>query len=120
MFLPSGNVNSRPDFVISPANQEAGYKSIAIFCDGLAFHACPDKPEGRIYDDIEKRKALIESGRYLVWSVTWKDVEDFQSRSKGRKFGGLFQTINNNQLGQLYQAFGSPLSRDCGRYGNFA
>jgi len=68
-----------PDFLIVPMTQVADPRPIAVFCDGLAFHVCPKDDVSRLGDDVQKRRAVIESGRYLVWSVTWKDVEDFES-----------------------------------------
>ena len=32
--------SSRPDFLIRPANADPAIRSVAVFCDGLAFHAC--------------------------------------------------------------------------------
>ena len=68
----------RPDFLIRPANSDPSVRPIAIFCDGLAYHALPGKDQGRIADDIEKRKGILHSARFGVWSITWKDVEDFE------------------------------------------
>ena len=34
------------------------------------------------WDDIKKREAILRSGRYRVWSVTWKDVSDFAGQTR--------------------------------------
>jgi len=47
-----------------------------VFCDGLRYHVCPDKDESRLADDIGKRRALLESGQFRVWSITWKDLDE--------------------------------------------
>ncbi len=66
----------RPDFVLRPiAGKTDGLRPIAVFCDGLLYHACPDKAEGRVWDDFNKRQAILDSGRFRVWSVTWKDID---------------------------------------------
>ena len=61
-------VASRPDFVIRPARESAGERSIAIFMDGFEYH------RDRTGEDSAKRLALVRAG-YLVWSLTWHDLE---------------------------------------------
>ena len=58
----------------------------------------PDKLTSRVGDDVEKRRAILESGRYLVWSVTWQDVEEFESDSPWTG-SGLLNT-GHSQPGQ--------------------
>ncbi|MCY4014381.1 MAG: DEAD/DEAH box helicase [Gammaproteobacteria bacterium] len=62
------SVASRPDFVIRPARESAVQPPIAIFMDGFEFH------RERTDDDSVKRMALVRAG-YLVWSLTWHDLE---------------------------------------------
>lgn len=69
------HVPCRPDFVAS-CTSHSGVLPIALFCDGLAYHACPDKPESRLGDDVRKRQAILDSGRFRIWSVTWKDLDE--------------------------------------------
>ena len=71
------SLHCRPDFLIRPDGYDDSAIPVAVFCDGLAYHVQPDKSTARLADDIRKREALIESGRYRVWSVTWKDVGRF-------------------------------------------
>ena len=61
-------VASRPDFVIRPARESADQPPVAIFMDGFEYH------RGRTDDDSAKRMALVRAG-YLVWSLTWHDLE---------------------------------------------
>jgi DEAD/DEAH box helicase domain-containing protein len=71
----------RPDFMIEPWPDNADARPIAVFCDGFAFHVQPEEQVSRLGDDIRKRRAILESGRYLVWTITWKDVSDFEERN---------------------------------------
>jgi DEAD/DEAH box helicase domain-containing protein len=54
------------DFVIRP--QESDMRPIAVFLDGFQYH------RNRIGRDIAQRRALRASGKYAVWSLTWRDV----------------------------------------------
>jgi DEAD/DEAH box helicase domain-containing protein len=62
-------VQSRPDFVIWPAQSTSSRRAIAVFCDGWAYH------KDSLRADARKRSALVASGRYWVWSVTHEDVK---------------------------------------------
>lgn len=68
---PSEGVSapSRPDFVLWPTKSRSLRRPIAIFCDGWAYH------QGSTRDDAHKRSALVASGKFWVWSVTWEDVQ---------------------------------------------
>ena len=68
-------LSSRPDFVLRCLSS-ARELPIAVFCDGLRYHVCPEKEESRLGDDIAKRRSLLESGQFRVWSITWKDLEE--------------------------------------------
>jgi len=61
-------VPSRADFVIYPASVMSGIKPIVVFTDGYAFHA------NRVGKDLLQRTAIIQTGRYNVWSLSWADV----------------------------------------------
>ena len=108
----------RPDFLIRPANADPAIKPIAVFCDGLAYHACPDQEKGRIADDIVKRTGILESGRYAVWSVSWKDVEDFEESPNRSTALHLFDGLNQGKLGKIGQQTGLALSRSLGVHGS--
>ena len=58
----------RPDFVIRHEQGSDDQPSIAIFTDGFKYH------RDRTDDDAAKRMALVHAG-YLVWSLTWHDLE---------------------------------------------
>jgi DEAD/DEAH box helicase domain-containing protein len=70
-------VATRPDFVIYPLSASADQRPVAVYCDGFAYHVQPDEPRSRIADDLLKRRAVLDSGRFLLWTVTWKDVAEF-------------------------------------------
>jgi len=65
----------RPDFLIEPQGQGPEVLPVAIFADGLEYHVKPGAPAGRLADDITKRSELIKTGRFLVWSLSWWDVD---------------------------------------------
>jgi DEAD/DEAH box helicase domain-containing protein len=46
-----------------------------IYLDGYDYHA--SKENLRFYNDIQKRMALVASGRYLSYSLTWQDLDRF-------------------------------------------
>lgn len=62
-------VKTRPDFLLTPVRSTSPRKSIAVYADGWADH------QNCLREDARKRSALVASGRYWVWSVTWTDVE---------------------------------------------
>ena len=59
---------SRPDFLITPATGSQGKRSVAVFLDGFQYH------KSRTADDSTKRLCIVRGG-YLVWSLTWHDLE---------------------------------------------
>lgn len=71
-------ITCRPDFMLVPQRVGMDQRKVAVFCDGFAFHVQPEKEVSRLGDDLEKRRQLIESPKYLVWSLTWRDVEDME------------------------------------------
>ncbi|WP_052813126.1 DEAD/DEAH box helicase [Desulfonatronum thioautotrophicum] len=77
-------VHSRADFLIRPARERTDIKPIAVFTDGYAYH------KDRVGLDLTQRMAIVHSGRFHVWSLTWKDVRD-QIKSQGEYW--------NNSLG---------------------
>lgn len=63
-------IPSQPDFLLRCDDDRI--KPLAIFTDGLQFHC---HPTNRLADDMQKRRAIIDSGGYHVWSITWDDLE---------------------------------------------
>lgn len=62
-------VMSKPDFVIRPKRTIGNQKPVAVFTDGHHFH------NDIVDQDTRKRMAIMLSGKYRVWSLTYKDVQ---------------------------------------------
>ena len=80
---------TRADFVISLAAVMEGDRSVweavhdevkpfAIYLDGYTYHASSDNL--RVADDFEIRHAIVQSGKMLTWTITWGDLDRFESR----------------------------------------
>jgi DEAD/DEAH box helicase domain-containing protein len=88
-------VRCEVDFLFRPIVSRGEGKPICVFTDGFEFH------KSRIGLDMAQRSGLLRSGRYHVWSLTWKDVESaFQGETDfykdfldpGELAGGAHQT----------------------------
>ncbi|HEQ3432716.1 TPA: DEAD/DEAH box helicase [Vibrio cholerae] len=75
-------IETCPDFVLYPASQMAGVKPLAIYLDGFAFH------KKIVFDDVAKRNAVRDSGRYNTWTLGWHDIVQ-SDKSKLKEFFGL-------------------------------
>jgi DEAD/DEAH box helicase domain-containing protein len=62
------DINTRPDFVFWPQRERPDIKPIAVYLDGFSYH------RNKCADDSEKRMAVMRSGRFVVWSLNWKDL----------------------------------------------
>lgn len=62
-------IASKPDFLLRC--DADNIRPIAIFTDGFEYHCHPSK---RLADDMQKRRAILESGNYHIWSLTWDDL----------------------------------------------
>lgn len=68
------SVTCKPDFVIRPIGQSERLP-VAVFTDGFIYH------KDKMPDDTLKRESIRRSGRYRVWSLSWRDVQSvFQSQ----------------------------------------
>jgi DEAD/DEAH box helicase domain-containing protein len=70
-------VPTRPDFVLWPADPET--RAVAVYCDGFAYHVQPHEVRARLGDDFHKREAVRRSGRFVVCSLTWADLDVFDT-----------------------------------------
>ncbi|MFO7762057.1 MAG: DEAD/DEAH box helicase [Desulfobia sp.] len=61
-------IPSRADFVFWPARSTMKVRPVAVFTDGYIFH------RDRIGLDLAQRMAIIQSGKFNIWSITWRDV----------------------------------------------
>lgn len=53
----------------------SSYKPIAIYLDGYQYHASLEN--NRFIQDVRKRKSILDSNKYHVWILTWRDLELF-------------------------------------------
>lgn len=67
---------SKPDFMIQSTRTSDSFKPIALFMDGYQYH------KDIAGEDSAKRTAIVQSGRYHVWSLTWQDVNEQFTKSK--------------------------------------
>ncbi len=58
----------RPDFIIRPLFDTIK-KPVAVFTDGFTFH------KDIVSEDTVKRMSVIRSNTYVVWSLSYKDVQ---------------------------------------------
>ena len=67
-------VTCKPDFIIRPVGTSSRLP-VAIFTDGFIYH------KDKVTDDSLKREAIRRSGKYRVWSLSWRDVQSvFQAQ----------------------------------------
>ena len=88
-------VKCRPDFVLRPKRTTGNQKPIAVFTDGYYYH------KDIVEDDTLKRMAIMLSGKYRVWSLTYKDVHNvFKSQGDYRT-----ETLNSVKMpsGKVYK-----------------
>ncbi|MBC7568708.1 MAG: DEAD/DEAH box helicase [Spirosoma sp.] len=50
---------------------------LAVYLDGYQFHASAQHQ--RFGMDVARRNALLQSGQYRVWTLTWQDLERFDA-----------------------------------------
>ena len=55
-------------------------KGIAIYLDGYTYHA--SKEHNNFFKDVEKRVAIVKSGDKISWTLTWADIERFDTIEK--------------------------------------
>ncbi len=100
--LAGVSIESRADFVIRSARLDDGMKPIVLFLDGYTYH------RDRIGKDMAQRVAIVQSKKFLVWSLSWHDVEN-TFKSQNNFFidflepGGLPAGGNFNQLLEGYE-----------------
>jgi DEAD/DEAH box helicase domain-containing protein len=63
------SVETRADFVLWPTRTCGNQKPVAVYVDGFVYH------KDRAADDTLKREAVRRSGKFRVWSLSWKDVQ---------------------------------------------
>ncbi len=86
---------SRPDFVLWPTQSRSLRRPIAVFCDGWAYHQSTTR------EDANKRSALVASGKFWVWSVTWEDVQAAMDGKLETTLADCLEAMCFNPKGQL-------------------
>lgn len=74
--MEEAGVFCQPDYLLRYEGQTPGVLPVAVFADGFEPHAKPGRPHADLMDDFAKRRALIETGRYRVWSLSWHDLPE--------------------------------------------
>ncbi|MEA3333398.1 MAG: DEAD/DEAH box helicase [Pseudomonadota bacterium] len=100
--LDGVTVPSRADFVIRAARMHDRMKPVVVFLDGYTYH------RDRIGRDTAQRMAIVQSGNFHVWSLSWHDVEC------------KFKTLNNfyrDYLDPSALLFGTKFNELLGHYG---
>jgi DEAD/DEAH box helicase domain-containing protein len=62
-------VETRADFVLWPTKTGGDQKPVVIYTDGFLYH------KDKVADDTLKREAIRRSGKFRIWSLSWKDVQ---------------------------------------------
>lgn len=73
------SIGCQPDFMLRC--DDASVKPIAIFADGFEPHVHSGEADNRLKDDVQKRRAILESGQYWVWNISWDDLGTDQDTS---------------------------------------
>lgn len=79
------SVASRADFFIEPLDENnREFKPIAVFTDGFSHH------RESVSDDFIKRIAIVNSGAFYVWSLSYDDVNGVLNPGEGMEERGVF------------------------------
>jgi len=114
-YLTGINLKTRPDFVfkclsINRPSEHAsdeeilGIKDIIVFLDGHQYHASED--HRRLPSDIKIRNSIVNSGKFFLWTITWKDIEDAR-QSANDHLGAI---AKDDLIGKMIREH--PLFRD--------
>lgn len=96
------SVPSRADFVFYPVRQAPDVQPVVVFTDGYTFH------RHRIGQDMAQRMAVVLSGRYQVWSLSFKDVENEFKTIHPRWYAEWFKErgmMAGGNLGKFWHGF---------------
>jgi DEAD/DEAH box helicase domain-containing protein len=102
---PGAGLIAEADFLIRRVDVDDGatFRPIAVFLDGFQVH------RQRVADDSAKRLALVQSGRFWVWSLTADDVGSFregQPVQAGSPFAAQLQAAMKPLQDRFVQGFG--------------
>lgn len=86
------SVACQPDFLLTADDEVC--RPVAIFLDGFEPHVQPNEQTSRLADDLRKRRAILESQGYWVWSISWEDLNE----NSGERFRFLGAKITDEIL----------------------
>ncbi|MCX6230836.1 MAG: DEAD/DEAH box helicase [Bacteroidetes bacterium] len=96
--LTSININGQP---IEDISVLSSFKDIAIYLDGYTYHAT--KENQRFFNDLQKRNSIVNSGNKLSWTLTWDDLERFDSTDEHSKKDNLALTSDHYNTMNIYK-----------------
>jgi DEAD/DEAH box helicase domain-containing protein len=107
-YLTGIELKTRPDFVFKclsilkppgeiDSEEIKTVKDILIYLDGHQYHASSE--HRRLPSDIKIRNSIINSHKYHLWVLTWKDVED----AKGSVVDNLGTIVQENILKKMVE-----------------
>jgi len=92
------NINGQ---VIEDISVLSSFKDLAIYLDGYTFHAT--KENQRFINDLQKRNSIVSSGNKLTWTLTWGDLEKFDSTDEHSKKDSLALCTAYNKTLKTYK-----------------
>lgn len=110
--LTSVSINGQP---VEGFDKIISFKDIAVYLDGYTYHA--SKENQRFVNDLLKRSAIVYSGNKITWTLTWDDLEKFDSTDEQDRRDTLVlkpeysTTINKYQKIPYWQAYSSDLNQ---------
>lgn len=97
------SIPSKADFVFYPEKREQGLP-IAVFTDGFLYHADLAAGNLRIGADLAQRMAIVRSGQFHTWSLSWQDVESKFSKNDDNYYTD-FMNHSPVTLARLLEAY---------------
>jgi DEAD/DEAH box helicase domain-containing protein len=90
-------------------------KPIAVFLDGYTYH------HDRIGQDMAQRMAIVQSGRFHAWSLTWHDVEN-KFKAQKAFFDNHMEPVglpSGNNFNKLLEGYGLDKFKKHHSYNSF-
>lgn len=89
-------MNCSADFILRSRERKSPDKPIALFLDGYQYH------KDRIGKDLAQRMFVNRSGKFLAWSLTWRDVEQGFNPAKAH-FGNYLTGGDTARVKQFHK-----------------
>ena len=89
-------IYSKADFVLYPL-KATNLDPIVVFTDGLTYH------ESRVSTDTAQRMAIVKSGKFIVWSLSWEDIDSFDKRGATYSYKNYLAEANLDLFKKLYK-----------------